>query len=895
MPSTPVASGGTYTLSAGQSRSLASLFTYYDLDNDIVSFAVKDREIGGGYLTKDGVRQAENQLFDPIPIGEISRWAFVAGPAGSTSNVGFQANDSRGTYNLTAAVATVNVAGIVVTPHDPTATGGTYSMTAGQSRALSSMFTSSDLDNDVTAFAVRDRELGGGYLTKDGIHMTDASLFDAIPISELSRWAYVAGAAGSTGTVGFNAIDSRGAYSSSATATVNVIVVDTFDAGNTLATATTLAIGATIGQSVGVGTDVDDYFKFVASASGHVTANLTGLSADIDLRALNSAGTTIVSSFLGGTANETLGFDVVAGQTYYLRVDPYGLVSSNYSLTTSFSTVPNADAGNTLATATTLAIGATIGQSVGVGTDVDDYFKFVASASGRVTANLTGLSADIDLRALNSAGSVILSSAAAGTANETLGFDVVAGQTYYLHVDPYGLRSSNYNLTTSFSKVLSNAEQRAVDIRDSAMLANLAYNNNPGVDAGGGWSLLSRNQLGLTQTQWDNNSGDTTNSQFVFDIDDGQAIVSQKGSTLAISFRGSEALGDFLADIVGGLASFAPHFALFNDLISSVDAYAASHGITNVLVAGHSLGGAMVEMYMSQHPNTSTISYSGVSFGSPGEPFSNNTPGSDPRLLNIGHSGDPVYRSATVNTFGIDIEVNLPSEADLSLLGLIAKAAQTAGGDIGEHSGLLYNTTAIMLTLSGTLFERFIANPSLYSATILGSGNFSAGGLNDYIIGGFDASQILGGLGNDLIFGNTGNDFLYGQTGSDWLDGGRNDDRLYGGAGNDVLTGGSGRDTFVFTTALGVTNIDSIKDFSVVDDTISLSLAIFTAAGPLGQLLASAFNSGAAATDADDRIIYNSSTGALIYDSNGNMAGGAVQFASLGTGIALTAADFFLF
>ncbi|MGO4835376.1 calcium-binding protein, partial [Rhizobiaceae sp. 2RAB30] len=41
-----------------------------------------------------------------------------------------------------------------------------------------------------------------------------------------------------------------------------------------------------------------------------------------------------------------------------------------------------------------------------------------------------------------------------------------------------------------------------------------------------------------------------------------------------------------------------------------------------------------------------------------------------------------------------------------------------------------------------------------------------------------------------------------------------------------------------------------------------------------------------------DRIIYNTTTGALIYDSNGNAAGGAVHFATLAGHPAITAADF---
>ena len=121
----------------------------------------------------------------------------------------------------------------------------------------------------------------------------------------------------------------------------------TTDAGNTRATATALTPGSTVAQSVGISPDTDDYFSFTAASTGRVTAKLTGLSADIDLRALNGAGTEIDASLAGSattgtTANEFVSFNVVAGQTYYLHVDPEGTATSNYSLATTFtpSTTP---------------------------------------------------------------------------------------------------------------------------------------------------------------------------------------------------------------------------------------------------------------------------------------------------------------------------------------------------------------------------------------------------------------------------------------------------------------------------------------------------------------------------------------------------------------------------
>jgi len=129
--------------------------------------------------------------------------------------------------------------------------------------------------------------------------------------------------------------------------------------------------------------------------------------------------------------------------------------------------------------------------------------------------------------------------------------------------------------------------------------------------------------------------------------------------------------------------------------------------------------------------------------------------------------------------------------------------------------------------------------------------------------------------------GGDGADTLYGRNGTDTLD---------GGLGADTLFGGNDADTFVFSTTLGASNIDTIGAFSVVDDTIQLSLSIFSAFG--ATLDAGEFRIGAAAADADDFIIYDAATGALYYDADGNGGGAAVQFATLGVGLALTAADF---
>jgi Ca2+-binding RTX toxin-like protein len=174
-----------------------------------------------------------------------------------------------------------------------------------------------------------------------------------------------------------------------------------------------------------------------------------------------------------------------------------------------------------------------------------------------------------------------------------------------------------------------------------------------------------------------------------------------------------------------------------------------------------------------------------------------------------------------------------------------------------------------------------------------GSDTLSGNGGNYTMSGGSEADTLTGGAGIDLLDGGTGADTLNGGLDADTLFGGSEADRLFGGAGKDTLFGGTGKDGFYFDTALNKsTNIDAIKDFSHIDDTIFLENLVFKKL-TVGVLKAAAFYIGTKAHDASDRIIYNKSTGAVYYDDDGTGAHAQIQFATLSTKPANLAANDF--
>jgi Ca2+-binding RTX toxin-like protein len=145
-------------------------------------------------------------------------------------------------------------------------------------------------------------------------------------------------------------------------------------------------------------------------------------------------------------------------------------------------------------------------------------------------------------------------------------------------------------------------------------------------------------------------------------------------------------------------------------------------------------------------------------------------------------------------------------------------------------------------------------------------------------------NELLGNSGNNTLKGLQGNDSLFGDGGDDRLYGGAGDDMLIGGEGADYMAGGKGHDTFLFDTILdSQKNSDTIADFDPEHDTLQLDNSIFSSLVSAGILSSENFqaNADGVALDDDDYIIYNTTSGTLLYDLDGVGTASAVEFVTL--------------
>lgn len=263
----------------------------------------------------------------------------------------------------------------------------------------------------------------------------------------------------------------------------------------------------------------------------------------------------------------------------------------------------------------------------------------------------------------------------------------------------------------------------------------------------------------------------------------------------------------------------------------------------------------------------------------------------------IGGDGtDTAFYSEYTTTVGVTARLDIPAANRGEALGDTYSSIENLVGS--QHGDVLVGDAGVN-TLSGVGGNDAIYGQAGADILIGGAGfDFLEGGAGADVLNGgadfdyagyaFATAPVTANLANKAL--NTGDaagdsyiliDGLAGSKFNDKLTGDGGGNIINGGLGNDTLAGGAGADAFVFSTALNAaTNVDTITDFNAAADVMWIDNAVFTALGAAtGVLAAAKFFTGAAAHDADDRIVYNKATGDIFYDSNGNGAGGMTKFA----------------
>lgn len=167
-------------------------------------------------------------------------------------------------------------------------------------------------------------------------------------------------------------------------------------------------------------------------------------------------------------------------------------------------------------------------------------------------------------------------------------------------------------------------------------------------------------------------------------------------------------------------------------------------------------------------------------------------------------------------------------------------------------------------------------------------------GFDNQLSGNEGANAIAGLGGADRLIGNGGADTLEGGAGDDTLSGSAGDDVLRGGLGADRLAGDAGADVFIYG---GIAEGgDVISLFAPGSDDIHVSATGFfgvdVAAGDdLAALGRFQINATGLATGSLAQFIYDSATGRLWFDSNGDAGGGRQTVAVLLGAPELTAVD----
>lgn len=312
--------------------------------------------------------------------------------------------------------------------------------------------------------------------------------------------------------------------------------------------------------------------------------------------------------------------------------------------------------------------------------------------------------------------------------------------------------------------------------------------------------------------------------------------------TLGIAFEGTNSplSVDSLLDLVSDVSYIKGYYNLLTDsnFNQSVVAYINANNIEQVLVTGHSLGGATAQSFMHDYGQHDT-KYIGVTFGSPGTLQLQPLP--KDRFVNIQHNGDPVVNASQYITHQ-NIVHGAIINADVEDPGLDGLLREHTLYTPLDNSKISYRETVEFITSqldAKTLFQ--------------------------------DMSIVPGTNNDDNLSDRTGHkgEILLGGNGADTMTGGLDSQVFMGGGDNDIIDGSFGVDTAIYTAPIssyvmtkldqkffladqrtepnneGTDTLDSIERIIFTD--FALALDVSGSAGMVAKLIGAVFGAGSVA------------------------------------------------
>ncbi|NOU24165.1 MAG: calcium-binding protein, partial [Methylotenera sp.] len=254
-------------------------------------------------------------------------------------------------------------------------------------------------------------------------------------------------------------------------------------------------------------------------------------------------------------------------------------------------------------------------------------------------------------------------------------------------------------------------------------------------------------------------------------------------------------------------------------------------------------------------------------------------------------SGDLIVGGAGVDTLRITtgIGANTAAKGTITLTNANFQSMEVV--QVGGTSGRINTEDGALQLINDHYYHRANSSVANLSDTLGNNG----GSINNVVVNASGVTtnglRFEGNANTQTFIGTTKADVFVGNGGNDTLTGGAGADKfVFGKVYEQIVTGAADTEQTYTNTAFNLSGKDTITDFARGTDKIQLLVDQYTSlTGGITSANVRVNNTGTA-QDANDYLLYNTTTKTLSYDADGNGAGAKVDIAIL-TGVNTFAAS----